>query len=200
MANGEIPFHDIPLTLLHSGLPIICCDGAILNLLKLNIIPTAIVGDCDSIPPELFLRFKEIIHIDQSEEYNDLNKALRYCLSQSYMNVAIVGGFGLREDHAMGNTGVMMMFAREKNMEIEMVTNYGVFTPAFQTITLPSYPKQQISIFSFHQNTKFTFHQLRYPVRDQSFYYIWEGTLNEALNNEFTIEFDTGMVLIYRAF
>lgn len=200
IANGEIPFHEIPLTLLKSGLPVICCDGAIANLQKLNIKPAAIVGDCDSISPELSSQFENIIHIDTSEEYNDLNKALRYCLSMNYLDVAIVGGNGLRDDHALGNIGVMMMFAKEKKMQLEMVTNYGVFTPAFQTISLTSFPGQQISIFSFDPTAKFTFHQLKYPVRNQSFNYLWEATLNEAESDQFTIEFETGTALVYRAF
>ncbi|MDR2980197.1 MAG: thiamine diphosphokinase [Bacteroidales bacterium] len=200
LSNGEMPFHEIPLILLRSGLPVVCCDGAVYNLLKLDSMPNAIVGDCDSISDELFSRFEEIIHVDKSQEYNDLNKALQFCLANNYRKVAIVGGFGLREDHAMGNTGVMMMFAKEMGMEIEMVTNYGVFTPAFQTITLSSYPGQQISLFSFQQDTRFTFYQLKYPVHNQSFHYFWEATLNEALSDQFTIEFQTGMALIYRAY
>ncbi|MDL2297428.1 thiamine diphosphokinase, partial [Bacteroidales bacterium OttesenSCG-928-E04] len=194
------PFHEIPMTLLKSGLPIICCDGAVVNLLALDILPTVIVGDCDSISSELLARFSSIVHEDKSQEYNDLNKALRYCFAHDYLNVVIVGGFGLREDHAIGNLGVMMMFAQEKAMDIEMVTNYGVFTPAFQTITLSSFVGQQISLFSFLPDTKFTFHNLKYPVKNQSFAHLWQATLNEALADQFTIEFEEGKALIYRSF
>ena len=200
LANGEMPTHPLSLHLLSCAKQIICCDGAIEHLLQLNIEPTAVVGDCDSISEENKTRFKHILYPDKDEEYNDLNKALRFCLRRGIYSVAILGGFGLREDHALGNLGVMIMFAEKEQMTIEMVTNQGVFTPIFKTTTLSSFPGQQISIFGLTEESRFTFHQLKYPVKQKKLEYLWEGTLNEALSDSFTVEFEKGKALIYRGF
>lgn len=200
LAKGEIPQGKIPLAILGNARQIVCCDGAVDNLIKLGFEPTAIVGDCDSISGELLQRFKNRIHPDKDVEYNDLNKALRYYNSLGVSKIALLGGFGLREDHALANVGIMMMFARERAMELVMVTNYGVFTPIFQSASFNAYPRQQISVFSFSEDTELTFSGLKYPVVKRKFKQLWEGSLNEALSDSFSVEFDKGSVLVYRAF
>ena len=198
--NGEIPQGEIPLAMLENARGIVCCDGAVDKLLQLGYEPSAIVGDCDSISGELFERYRHIIYPDKDDEYNDLNKALRYYIGRGVSKIALLGGFGLREDHALANIGIMMMFAEEKAMELLMVTDYGIFSPAFKTASFSSYPGQQISVFSFSKDTELTFSGLKYPVVRRKFEHLWEGSLNEALSNNFTVEFESGKVLIYRAF
>lgn len=200
LAKGEIPQGKIPLAMLGNARQIVCCDGAVDNLIKLGFEPTAIVGDCDSISGDLLQRFKSRIHPDKDIEYNDLNKALRYYSSLGISKIALLGGFGLREDHALANVGIMMMFAKEKAMDLVMVTNYGVFTPVFNSVSFNSYPGQQISVFSFSEDTELTFSGLKYPVVRRKFKHLWEGSLNEALSDNFSVQFEKGTVLVYRAF
>ena len=51
VANGSFPQTALPLRLLHEASVVIACDGAVEALDKAGIIPTAIVGDLDSIRP-----------------------------------------------------------------------------------------------------------------------------------------------------
>ena len=199
-ANGEIPMHEVALRQLKNAEIIICCDGAITNLLKLGFEPTIIIGDGDSIPPELLEKYADIIVQDKDIEYNDLNKALRYALQKGLNKIALIGAFGLREDHTLANLSIVLMFAEEKHSDIVIVGNYGVFTPIFQSIKLNSFPGQQVSIFSFDPKTYLSFSNLKYPVKQRAFQYFWEGSLNEALTDNFIVHFESGKVLIYRAF
>jgi thiamine pyrophosphokinase len=82
-----------------------------------------------------------------------------------------------------------------------MVTNYGIFTPIHYTTTFESYPSQQISIFSFSPEAVITFHGLKYPVNKRNFKELWEGSLNEATANQFTIELTkNAAILVFAAF
>lgn len=200
LANGEFPNHPIHTHLFENAKAIVCCDGAIEKLLQTKFQPTAIVGDGDSISPELKSRYHTIFHLDKDESVNDLNKALRYYLRMGIRRVAILGAFGLREDHALANLGVMMLFAEKEKMEIMMIGNHGVFTTATESVTLNSFPGQQISLFSFRSETIFSFQGLKYPVRKQSFDYLYEASLNEAIGVKFSVSFNKGRVLIYRSF
>lgn len=199
LANGEPPSHLIPLNILKKAEKIICCDGAIHTLRALHLTPYRIIGDLDSIHSDYYIEYKDIIIKDDDPEYNDLNKALRYCLQHNEHSIAIIGGNGLREDHALNNLGVMIHYA-EKGMRIEMISNYGVFTPIFTAHTFQSFKKQQVSVFSFSPEVPLTFHGLKYPVNHRCFRELWEGALNEALDDTFEIHFDNGKVLIYRSF
>lgn len=195
LANGEFPTHELPLQLLRSAEHLVCCDGAINNLAKANIEPTVIIGDFDSLSEENRVRYQSILQSEKSQEICDLHKAILYAVEHYDSKIAIVGATGLREDHALANLSLLMTYAPQR--EMVMVTDYGVFYPALKTITLPSYKGEQISIFSFHPETKFTFKNLRYPVAERCFAHFWEAALNEAITDNFTIEFERGEVLVY---
>ena len=62
IANGQFPFHDIPLTILSNTDFIISCDGATDLLLK-GYKPNLIIGDLDSISENLenFLKIKSYL-------------------------------------------------------------------------------------------------------------------------------------------
>ena len=134
----------------------------------------------------------------KSEEYNDLQKALRYCIKERLTQVALVGCEGLREDHFIANLSILVTYSRM--LSLVMVTQEGVFNVLHQSATLPSRPGQQVSIFTKDEQLALTFHGLKYPVRHRAFQYLWEGSLNEALGEAFTIEIHgEGNVLVYRA-
>lgn len=205
LANGEIPTHPKAIEALQVASHIVCCDGAIKNLLELGFNPTVIIGDLDSISEALYSQYREIIIADKDEEYNDLQKALRYCISMHWLDVVILGGFGKREDHALANISIMLQYSnpgvnQKDELKIKMITNTGLFTPIFETTTFESFEKQQVSIFSFDKQAKLTFHGLKYPVKNRSFQYLWEGSLNESLSDRFTIECSRGEVVVFQVF
>jgi thiamine pyrophosphokinase len=205
LANGEIPTHPKALEALLKATQIVCCDGAINNLVELGFNPTVIIGDLDSISEAMYSKYRDIIIADKDVEYNDLQKAIRYCISMNWNDIIILGGFGKREDHALANISIMLQYSNpliNLNFEfkIKMITNTGLFTPIFQTTTFESFEKQQVSIFSFDKNSKLTFHGLKYPVENRSFQYLWEGSLNESLSNSFTIECSGGEVVVFQVY
>ena len=199
LANGEKPTHAISVNILKNAARIICCDGAISFLEQENIIPHIIIGDCDSISSEQKEKHKSIIHIDDNFEYNDLQKAIKYGIKNGEQEAVILGAGGQRDDHFLANIGILMHYANK--ISLKMVTNYGIFTPINSTTTFESYPGQQISIFSFSPEAEITFHGLKYPVHKQNFKELWEGSLNEAIAQHFTVEIEkNAAILVFAAF
>ena len=76
VADGTFPQHNIPLEYLKNAKRIVCCDGSTQNLILSGIQPDAIVGDLDSLNDELANRFADRIYLDESQETNDLTKAV----------------------------------------------------------------------------------------------------------------------------
>ena len=62
LADGDYPTHPLPLAVLQSGLPVVCCDGAANRFVAEGGIPTAIIGDGDSLSDEVRERFAHLIH------------------------------------------------------------------------------------------------------------------------------------------
>jgi thiamine pyrophosphokinase len=198
LANGKFPEHKIPIDFLYNAEEIICCDGAAHNLLNIGLEPDFIIGDLDSISQEIRNRFSSILLYRAEQETNDLTKAIRFCLETNKTEITILGATGKRDDHTLGNLSLLTDYAKKAN--VQMLTDNGVFTPLLQTSTLESYPGEQVSIFSLFSETVFTFHNLVFPVNSRKLTSWWQGTLNEAETNNFTIEFDQGKVLVFREY
>ncbi len=52
-----------------------------------------IVGDGDSLLPDIKERYASLIHSEAEQETNDLSKAFRFCLSQERKRITIMGGY-----------------------------------------------------------------------------------------------------------
>ena len=151
-----------------------------------------IIGDGDSLSPEYKELFSPIIHQISDQETNDQTKAVHFLQEKGFQKIAIVGATGKREDHTLGNISLLMDYMRE-GIEVRTVTDYGVFMPANGTQTFKSQPGQQISIINFGAKG-LQGEGLVYPLSD--FTNWWQGTLNEATADEFTIHC-TGEYLIF---
>ena len=197
VANGEAPSSELSIRLLRKMKRIICCDGAFQKLLSINIIPDVIVGDGDSMDREELSRHNIPYHADRSEEYNDLQKALKYCQANGYDDVLLLGCGGLREDHFIANLSIMVMYSEK--MRLAMLTEHGVFNVMRGTSMFRSVPGMQVSVFPSNLHTKLSFNGLKYPVNNRSFNWLWEGSLNESVGSAFTVEADGGEpVVLYR--
>ena len=198
VANGEVPSSELSIRLLRKMKRIVCCDGALQKLLSVNIIPDVIVGDGDSMDREELSRHNIPYHADRSEEYNDLQKALKYCQANGYDDVLLLGCSGLREDHFIANLSIIVMYS--ETMNLTMLTEHGVFNVMRGTSMFRSVPGMQVSVFPSNLHTKLSFNGLKYPVNNRSFNWLWEGSLNESVGSAFTVEADDEEpVVVYRA-
>ena len=196
IANGAFPRHPVPLSFLRTASRIICCDGATESLLENGFDPDHIVGDLDSLSQELQQRFSHCLHHDPDQYTNDLTKSIKFCEERQWNEITIVGATGKREDHSLGNIALLADYAT--SVGVQLITDYGVFTPILQSGSFESFAGQQISVFSLTPDTVFTFHGLKYPLTGQTLTSWWQGTLNEAAGNEFSIFMDQGKVLVFR--
>lgn len=198
IANGCFPTTALPLSLLDRASVRIACDGAIEALDRRGLFPTAVVGDLDSIPPALRQRYADRIYQVIDQEINDLTKAVRFAQETGYREVLILGATGLREDHTLGNISLLMEYAPHFD-RIEMLSDYGLFTPLLHSATLESRPGQQISLFSLAPAGEITTAGLRWEISRRQLTAWWQGTLNEALGDTFTLTLSEGArVLVYR--
>ena len=202
LAAGDFPTHVLPLHILRTAENLIVCDGALEDLLEYDIEPTAVVGDGDSLSEELKQRYAHIYHPISEQEFNDLTKATLFARSHLKMDASThtrprfcyLGATGKREDHTLGNISLMLYYYRQLAIDPVMITDYGYFVAASGTMRFDSFPGQQVSIFNATCK-ELTSNGLKWDI--YPFSELWQGTLNEALSNEFTIQAD-GDYLIYR--
>lgn len=197
LANGRFPSHPIPLEVLSKASRIICCDGSTENLLQYGLEPTAIVGDLDSVSEELKSMYYDRLFFNPDQDTNDLTKAIHWCKDRGYMQIVILAGTGMRDDHTIGNIGLLPSYL-QLGIDVKMVTDYGTFVPLLKSSRIDSFEGQQVSIFSFNNSTKLTTRNLKYPLTNAQLAEPWMGTLNQSQGNWFEIDFEPGPIVIYK--
>lgn len=127
LADGDFPSHPLALEWLRQCPYVVCCDGAANTYIRSGRMPEAIVGDGDSLLPDIKERYASLIHSEAEQETNDLSKAFRFCLSQERKRITIMGATGKREDHTIGNVSLLADYMEQA--EVSMMTDYGIFVP-----------------------------------------------------------------------
>lgn len=200
LADGAFPAGKEALEYLENARQVICCDGAARSLVAYGREPDRIVGDLDSLSEEFKKRFADRIEQVSEQESNDLSKAFRYCCSQGYTDIVILGATGKREDHTLGNLSLLSIYA-ESVPDIKIVTDYGYFTVAKRSGTFQSFAGQQISIVPLTGKAVVTSQGLKYPMDKLELKLWYQATLNEAKGTEFKLDFPENCeLLLYRTF
>ena len=199
LAAGDFPRAAAPLKALRDADLRLCCDSAAAGLVAVGLEPDRIVGDMDSLAPELRERYAGIITRIAEQDDNDLTKAFRLALTLRPAHITILGATGRREDHTLGNISLLLDYARQAPCPVEIRTDYGRFTAIYDTATRPAVPGRQVSIFAFDHSLKITSAGLKYPTDAVVFDSLWKATLNEALSDSFTLTLShpSGVLLFF---
>ena len=218
IANGEFPTKKEILDNIAAADRVVCCDGAFekyvnvnpnlnanLNVnLNVNCMVT-VVGDGDSLSSEV-LREAETAGIAfewvkvEEQEMNDLTKAVRYVVgglrAGQPAQVDIVGATGLREDHTLGNVSLLAYYMEQyPAVRFRMLTDHGTFLPVRDEACIATRPGQQVSLFSLTPDVPVTVEGLKWPIENRCLTQWWQGTLNEAAADSFTVR--GGTILVY---
>ena len=86
----------------------IAADSGLETIKKFDIIPDVIIGDFDSVEPEVLNLYKnrsdiEIIKHPAQKNDTDSMLAVKYSLERGYKNILIIGGIDGRTDHTLAN-------------------------------------------------------------------------------------------------
>lgn len=192
VANGEFPSASVMHRWIDRAPLVVCLDGAANRLLQLGYRPHLIIGDGDSIQPELAQRYGlEFIRVDE-QETNDLSKAVRYLHRRGCRQLMMLGITGRRDDHTLGNISLLVYYL-QMGMKAVAVTDWGTFVPCRGNALLKTTKGQQVSLFNFRA-TGIKSNDLVYPPYDTTM--LWQGTLNEAKSDHLSIQAE-GDYLVY---
>lgn len=203
LCNGDFPVAPQPLQALREADHIVCCDGAYTTLMTHCsdiATPLTVVGDLDSIgaKPDV-----ECIHVGEQLS-NDQTKAFRHVVAtHPGADVTILGATGKREDHTLGNIALLADYLEQSQSlcaSLRMLTDHGIFTPIDRPTVFPSFPRQQVSLFSMTHGCLVTTQGLEYPLDGEPLPRLWQGTLNAALADRFEVSPRGGVVLVYQTY
>ena len=187
LCNGAFPTEPYPLFLLDSADAVVCCDGALEKLLAHNpsARPAVVIGDMDSLPVSMREQYASLVVKVEEQEFNDQTKAMRYVLEHypEATDITILGATGLREDHTIGNLGLLMEYTRLFNLgdrRVSAVSDYGTAFAITDSCDLHLGEGRRISIFTADNSLRITSQGLQWSLDDVVFDAWWKATLNRT--------------------
>ncbi|WP_250296864.1 thiamine diphosphokinase [Wolbachia endosymbiont of Oedothorax gibbosus] len=102
MLNGEIPGSSF----FKQGIPIIAVDGGANRLVSIGVQPDLVIGDLDSVNPDLRANLNTVHLPDQ--DYCDFSKAIAHLKTMKLLPSIITGITGGAIDHILQNINVFL--------------------------------------------------------------------------------------------
>ena len=198
LANGNFPSHNAPLLILEDAGTIICCDGSVNNLAKKSMEPHYILGDMDSIDDNLKIKYKEQLIKLPDQNKNDLLKTIQWVENKGVKDATILGATGKRDDHSLANIFTLLQYSSP--LEIILYTNYGIFSVVQDEQKFDSFIGQQISLFATDPKIEVTSNNLKYNLNNKMLTTLYYGSLNQSINENFTLTLSHGKILVYQVF
>ena len=188
LCNGEFPKKAYPVYLLENADAVVCCDGAAVKLMRRyggKRMPEAVVGDMDSLPKKWRELLAPIVVEVEEQDDNDMTKAMRFVLEHhpEVTDIHILGATGLREDHTVGNLGLLMEYTRmfdQKDIRVEMVSDHSTAFAITDTCELHVGKGRRVSLFSPDNTLTIKSEGLQWPTDAVVFDNWWPATLNRA--------------------
>ena len=201
LCDGEFPRKDYPLYLLDSADAVVCCDGAVMKYLRHTRrrfgeerLPAAVVGDMDTLPKGWQKRLSDlIVHVSEQDD-NDLTKAMRHVLSTwpEVSEIHILGATGRREDHTVGNLGLLMEYTRLFDLDgirVDIVSDYSTAFAVTDSCELHVGAGRRVSLFSPDNSLTIKSSGLQWPTDVVVFDAWWPATLNRAVDDVIKLTF-----------
>lgn len=111
---------------------IIACDGGANHLSRLSEVPHAVIGDFDSIYPNVVMEMN-VMGVARHEhpkdkDDSDLKLGLDFVVNAGYKEIDIYGATGDRPDHSLSNM-IMLFDLEEKGVDARILDGKSVIAP-----------------------------------------------------------------------
>lgn len=121
---------------------VIAADGAANGLVQVGVVPHHVVGDLDSLDPQLRPLLPDVVE-DSDQETTDCDKLLAFAARQGADSITLVGLEGDRLDHVIGATHSALRSALNVRLALRRAMGYVV--PPGPALLVPSRPGQTVS-------------------------------------------------------
>lgn len=184
---------------------LIAADKGLDFLLEAGMIPTAAIGDFDSLSMsgKEYLNHAgktEVIRLKPEKDDSDTQSALMYAAGKGAENVAILGATGTRIDHLMANLGLLLL-GEKMNLRVELFDAYNRISLAKNGEILEREKQfgNYVSFFSIGgEVTGLTLEGFKYPLQGYRLKVEDCGLTvsNEIAENKAKIMFSSGKLLM----
>ena len=184
---------------------IICADSGAGYLRAIGMVPHVIIGDMDSLSPDMLEYFKErgsrIIRFPAGKNETDTQLALEYAFGIAPDEIYVFGAFGTRIDHTLANVSLLAL-GLKKGIQIKLIDEWCETFIVNRECTIEGEPGQTVSLLPLSDMvTGITIDGFEYPLKDG----VMEigtpyGVSNRLVATRGVISVKTGHLLVIRYF
>lgn len=176
---------------------VIAADGGALNALRGGYLPDYVIGDLDSITPEVEARLSGAKLISRpSQELNDLEKALQFCEELGVRDITLLGIGGKRLDHTLNNLSVLSRYDEKFH-----VTIYDAYSQIYLVRKRWEYSgalQQLISLIPLGRVEGVITEGLAFPLKNEPLIFgEREGLSNYIISNPVRVSIQSGLLFIF---
>lgn len=182
---------------------VVCADGGANNAYKFGIMPHAIVGDMDSIHPDVREYYESTdvefqCHPPEKDE-TDTEIALEYLIGAGCRSLDMFGCLGNRVDHALANVYLLVEMAR-KGVKARLIDETNELEVLLSSEKIQTKPGEIISLIPLSEKVEeVTLEGFAYPLVKETLNMGYSrGISNIAKGSEAVIEFSRGVLLVGR--
>ena len=192
IANGKKPKNKKIIEILKNAKNIICIDNGYELASELNITPSVVIGDLDSVDIDKISN--SILTIkEEDQNTNDLEKTLNYCLSKNIRDIILVGATGERDDQNLATILISLNYIDQLNIEI-LSDLYSIkFVNGereFEAI-----PMGEVSLISIDKDNIITTQGLKYNLEKSKLSSATHGISNYSIEKKFSISCSSPLIV-----
>jgi len=205
ISGGEIADETVVRAGMAEGDPaaIVSADGGARHLHALGVIPDVVIGDMDSLAPDLQRFFagkgSRIIRHPQRKDETDTQLALEYALDLKPDEVWVFGALGGRLDHTLANLSLLALGA-ERGIPIKIIDDWCEIFLVTGRGGIEGKPGQTVSLFPFSGPvTGIDLEGFEYPLTNAAMEFGRPyGISNRLVGLSGTITVSSGQLLVIR--
>ena len=197
LANGDWLSKDAVITTCSGSKNVIACDGALETCNSIGVVPTVVVGDLDSASPASVVAFAQqggLVHRDESQNCNDLEKALEYAKEQGATSCTVFGATGGDVQHEWANLSA----CGAAGFDITCLAPKATFR-FFRTgkkYSIEMAAGQTFSLFALGEAKGITLQGAKFSLDDASLAFGSQGVHNIAQASQVELVYSSGRLMM----
>ena len=194
--NGEIRDMDRAWQIALRADLLIAADGGAAHLVRMKLKPQVIIGDMDSLQEDPWNDDENVLRIifPADKDRSDAELAVQWALEQGAAKVLLLGAWGGRIDHTLGNAVVLLRHPGRVALWDEGVLVQAL--TAGQDTEIYTKQGAVVSMFPFEVSTRVKTTGLKYRLDDKLLEHATHGLSNTATGETCSVSVSQGMIIL----
>ncbi|MDF2550645.1 MAG: hypothetical protein K0S07_1712 [Chlamydiales bacterium] len=195
IANGVISDYPLIKHQLFFFEKIVAVDGGLNHCQKMNITPDLLIGDLDSVEPQILAKYPHLTTCRHpvDKDQTDLELAVQMLIDQGFQHIVIFAALGNRSDHTLNNLYLLKRHPHILSIESEQ-ESLRVIT---ESLSLTGCEGLELSLLPIGEPALgVTTTGLKWELKDASLDYNRVSISNRCIANTISIQVKSGNLLL----